>query len=378
MNLEKRELFSIKTKNSINCKKNDANLNIIDEDIKLLSRIGTKSVDGQIFKACYPLNCNNKIAIKRVSINFTKEPVENIYDLKVLNGKDYIYREIFFLELMTDLVKNKICPNLPMYFKHIICKKCPEIKLNYTESNKVKRNLSDSSTSSKKSSTKEKGCVYIANELATGGDLKKFLHEPISFNELLSAYLQIFMALYSVKKQYNFQHLDLHWGNVLCHKLIDHKPSLFRYKLNSGKYIDIPVFDRLFVLWDFGRSSIPDKIVPYEFRESDSYKKTDNSKDFKRIISMLKRESTESIKFLGKEQQQNRDLLYSYFKNILELSKASENDFLDTFMSLLVDSSFNKNYFKEYSVEYTFYPDKHFKSKNKFFNLLKTYAKNNK
>jgi hypothetical protein len=370
MELSKRGHFFIKNKNSIHCEKNKANLNIIDHDIKLISRIGTKSVDGEVFKACYPLNCENKIAIKRIKINLTNKPVKNFYDLKVLNSKDYIYVEIFFLELLSDLVKNKICPNLPMYFKHTICKDCPDIKLNYTTSNKIKGN---SSSSKKTSSTKGKSCVYIANELATGGDLKKFLHESISFNELLSAYLQIFVALYSVKKQYNFQHLDLHWGNVLCHKLKNHSPSLFRYKLKSGKCLDIPVYDRLFVLWDFGRSSIPGKIIPYDYRDSDSYKKVDNSKDFKRIIIMLKRESHESISVLGKEQQQNRDLLYGYFTNILNVSKKSDSDFLDTFMSLLINHPFDKNEFKNYKVKYTFYPDKHFKSSNKFFNSLKLY-----
>lgn len=356
----------IKSKSLFSCENNG----VINENVKIINRIGTKSVDGEIYKACYPLNCNQTIAIKKIKIKSKENPISNFYNYKILNGKNSIYLEILYLQLATELVQKKICPNLPMYFKHFICKSCNSE--NSTKNCKIcdSKNTKTSTTSKSSNSLQNNQCFYIANELANG-DLKEFLHSKFSLDELVSSYYQIFMGLYCLKKQYNLEHSDLHWGNVLFHNLENHKPSIWRYVFSSGYHLDVPIFDKVFVIWDFGRSTIPNKLIPYSFKKDSDYKDINPRTDFKRIISMLIRESKESLELLDKPQQKNRDMLYKVLQYLLYLSKSySDEEFLDKFIKSLPVSKNTKNM----KIEHTFYPDKHFTSKNKFFNKLKTYT----
>lgn len=368
----------IKSKSIVSCETNDG---IINENIKIIDKIGTKSVDGEVYKACYPLNCNKTIAIKKIKIKSVDKPVSDFYNYKILNGKNNIYLEILYLQMSTELVKKRICPNLPMYFKHFICNSCDSVKepVKFCEKNCIKLSSKTSIKEPIKNSVKEpikrkkehNQCFYIANELASG-DLKQFLHSKFSLEQLMSSYYQIFMGLYCLKKQYNLEHTDLHWGNVLYHNLENHKPSIWRYIFKSGFHLDIPIFDKVFVIWDFGRSTIPDKLVPYSFKKDSDYKNINPRTDFKRIISMLIRESHESLVLLDKQQQKNRDNLYKVLQYLLYLSKSySDEEFLDKFIESLPVSH---KYSTSMKIEHTFYPDKQFVSKNKFFNTLKTYT----
>jgi hypothetical protein len=122
--------------------------------------------------------------------NIDKENyAKNFMTKEAVNSDISIWAELTFLTLCTEFVKAKICPNLPMYFRHDYCDKCPE-------NNKI-------------------SCLYISNELADG-DLEKYLLAgKFTFDELLSCYYQIFLGLYTLKSRLKLQHNDLHQGNVL-------------------------------------------------------------------------------------------------------------------------------------------------------------------
>ncbi len=278
----KRTFINIKDTSHLNCI-NDKN--ILNNDIKVLNRIGTKSVFGQVFKACYPLNCKNNIAIKRIFFKFDSKYLKDklkdkndIFRQDIINSSNEVFLELFFIEMCTELVKKRICPFLPMYFNYNICNNCEDVK-----------HIKDIMSNVDSLDLTYNSCMYIENELADG-DLKSIVNSSEDYYELLSAYYQIFIALFTLKTKFNFHHNDLHYGNVLFHKLKKGNNTQWKFTINNKflkKEIYVPVKDKIFVLWDFGKSFIPSKIIPYRFNGSSKYFKTNHYKDFDRIISML-------------------------------------------------------------------------------------------
>lgn len=337
----KRKLLKFKNKEHEICEKEVEGKNELSNEIVLLNRIGTKSVDGEVFKACYLLSCKKYIAVKKIHIEIPKKEekyINNYYSLDAVNSHS-IWSELLFLKAMTELVKNKICPNLPMYFNNYICKNCD---------NKTGDN-----------------CMYIVNELANG-DLKMYLNTyTYSFDELMSCYYQIFLALYCIKKQYNLFHNDLHFGNVLFHNLDKSNKEIkyWKYKLNNSIEIVVPIYSKLFVLWDFGRSTIKNKIEPYDIKklQIDSH-----LEDFERIIYMLVAfpEGSESNR-ITKEQMVYRKAAYTIFNSILKVINKNNLDYTE-FMQLLPKLKNNKH-----KTEHTFNLIKDFQSDILFLNKIK-------
>lgn len=244
--------------------------------IRVVERIGAGSIGGEAYLACYPYpgDCAFKLALKvipldnRIDLPFIKQFVKNgkinfndvFQDEMSLNFSNAI-SEIFFMELAGKLVKQMICPNLPLYYGGFICNECEY--------------------SNKKLNIANKNCFIIPNELAEG-DLKSIIEKSkVSVNSMRFIFLQIFMGLYSMKKYFDVYHNDLHYGNVLFRKTSKNKA----FKYNLGDYsVTVPTTGFLMILWDFGYASIKDKITnPY----TGSDKKSNHIVDFSRIISMI-------------------------------------------------------------------------------------------
>jgi len=355
IDITKRSSFKIKinkkTKTNSKVKCYNETLKTLGEII-LIKKIGTKSVDGDVYRACYPLNCKNMIAVKRIKIDIDKDNekyAENFLTKQAVNSSSSLWSELMFLYISTQMVKQRLCPNLPMYFDYNFCNNCDL--------------------------TTQKSCLYISNELADG-DLKTYLLTgDYNFDELLSCYMQIFLGLYTLKYHFGIQHNDLHYGNVLFHTLKhkgDKKMTLWRYKFKDNTYIDVPIFDKLFVIWDFGRSTIFNKVEPraeWYLDYPQSFEKEDLFKDYVRITSMLKvsesytESDKEDSRNLTKQNLYDRNFLYSILKGIIKYS--GKYDDIKLILKLLPIYKSNRK------IEETYELEKNLKINNKFVNSLK-------
>jgi hypothetical protein len=325
-------------------------------NIKLIKRIGSKSADGEVYKACYPLSCKNVLAVKRLQIELPnkkdQEYAKNFLNSEAVNSKNLIWAELTFLTIATELVQNKICPNLPMYFRSDYCNDC---------------NITGTSAP----------CMFISNEFADGGDLKSYIKGgEFTADEMISCYYQVFFGLYALKYHFNIEHNDLHWMNVLIHNLKpkkDDKLRVWRYKFNDGSYIDVPIYNKLFVIWDFGRSTIKNKIEPPNWRTEESSGKANDGNlfnDYKRISEMIEANpcsgssstSKTRSKICDKKIQNVEDEIYGMLKGIVLISEKEYS--LRLILDLLPKIEM------KVKPEKIFYIEKKYKSKHPFINSL--------
>lgn len=136
------------------------------------------------------------------------------------------------LEKCNWIVKNKICPNLPLVHHVTECNSC----------------------SFDKRVLKSKKCGIIVTEFAEYGDLGTYLRKnKVSSLVIENIMFQICTALYSLHKNFSLVHNDLHLGNILVHKT--NGKGCWKYIINNKEYI-CPNIGLLITLWDFGLSSV--------------------------------------------------------------------------------------------------------------------------
>lgn len=263
-NILLEKILQIKPKNK-RCISNKTNK--LNKYIKIIKKIGSKSRTAEVYKACFPLNCKYSIAVKQVPLTKIDLKYSKNKESKEAINKSFIWRELFYLKICNLLVNNNICPHLPLIYDYYICNNCT-----FTNKEIIKE------------FPKIKDCLLISNELAEG-DLKHYLTNiKPSIKELKIVYFQIYLALYCIKKYFKIEHQDLHWGNVLYHKIP--KGGYIKYII-QGKEILIPNIGYLFVLWDFEFSEIKNKIEPKGI-----YKGSGGIyEDYFRITSMLQKDS---------------------------------------------------------------------------------------
>lgn len=321
----------IKTYKSIVSDKKDGDTlcpdeyNVLNHDILLLERIGSKSINGEAYKACTPYDeilqsCTDDPGTALLSTK--KIPLTQYQKVKysLRNTKDELLQNDVFVELMCMtlcsfvlLNKKQICPNLPLYYNYYLCKKCvyqnqeilyknqatvdkaeklviinqdeefsgkqllDNIKQILKENNKkiidadkkddLKQMVGDKAANlftKAINNSISNSCVLLINEFANEGDLKNWLKikdwsQPQTRSELewKVMFFQVFAGLYTLQKYFDLTHHDLHWGNVLVHKI---QPGGFlTYKIDD-EYYKIPNIGFLFTLWDFGYAHIPNKL----------------------------------------------------------------------------------------------------------------------
>jgi len=315
LNLENRLLLYI---NNILPNKNDGDLlcvneyNILNNNVLLIKKIGSGEY-GEAYISCKPINkvtnnCDNNsilLSIKKMILS-----TNIFYIIYYFNNQNILtdgtyYKDIdTIVELMTMklcqfilLNPIPICPNLPLYYNFFVCNDCnknlenkkKQIKnLYYINKNgtskslyfylqKIQKQLKHENKKKLNSSYLKKlednvgkdnaellqyiinqpknECVLLTNEYANEGDLKTWLQIPRNETEWSVMYFQIFAGLYTLQKHFDLVHHDLHWGNVLVHK-INNSDEFLYYKINDT-YFKIPNIGYLFTLWDFGFARIP-------------------------------------------------------------------------------------------------------------------------
>ena len=143
-------------------------------------------------------------------------------------------QELKIMQGCSRLVERGVCPNLPMVYKHWICKDCtywnPKLK-------KAPRR-----------------CLMMANELSTGGDLKSWMLKTRSQVAWKSCIVQILAGLVAFHNILGYMHDDMHHGNVLYDVVKPGGYWHYRFMTSKTRGMDIwvPNTGQLWKLWDFG------------------------------------------------------------------------------------------------------------------------------
>jgi hypothetical protein len=233
-----------------------SNQNLLSSKVLLVKHIGSPSINGEVWQSCTFWNCDNNkcsctnkhtVALKKIPL--TPEAVEHLEDYyydDVEAMKFDVFAEIMCMHLCKVLVENNVCPNLPVFFKYYFCEDCK-----FSNPSLVKY--------FKHAKMDQVVCALLLTEYASLGDLKNWLKEKRSVEEWFNMFFQVFVGLYALQKYFDLTHNDLHWGNVLVHKI---KPGgYFKYTIDGTDYY-LPNIGLLFVLWDFGYAHIPNKLEP--------------------------------------------------------------------------------------------------------------------
>jgi hypothetical protein len=175
---------------------------------------------GNVFKTGYS---SQVFAIKMSKLK--PESVENPYDLSFSS-----WHEVFFLkDIIKPLIEKNICPNLPLLYDTFTCDDCDLI----IDNEKIHTH-----------------CVIIAMELAEG-NLKNYLQEKRTVEELYSALFQIMSALHAIQYHSQIMNFDVKKENILVYNV--EPGGYWEYKIKGQSYF-VPNFGKLFILNDFGIS----------------------------------------------------------------------------------------------------------------------------
>ena len=169
--------------------------NSLSDDIKIIKRIGTPSIQGEVFLASKKEDFH--IVIKKIplTVNFFKNYKK--FNTKLVSDSIFL-TETLFLSCCKKLLNDKITPFLPYMYNFTICKDdC------FFENKKITNQYDDDEI---------QGCGYLIVEKAEG-DLFEFLNTKIyTYPQLLVIFYHIFSGLIALKKYVNLYHGDLHQG----------------------------------------------------------------------------------------------------------------------------------------------------------------------
>lgn len=237
--------------------------------LDVFGRIGQDSKNGEVLKSCISKNkkCYTFLAIKKTPITKKDEKyIGHINDKTTLNNS-LVFSELYILKKLKLLINNKICINVPFIYKYFICNDCQY------ENVLVQKYFPDSTK-----------CLMMVFDQADTTISEFLLKKNLDLNHMVSAYLQVYVGIYCIKKFLGISHHDLHGDNVLMYRVPP--GGVWVYKIR-GRNIYIPNYGFLCVLSDFGYSRIPGKIDPVELEWL--YKKeTDINEDYLRITAWLK------------------------------------------------------------------------------------------
>lgn len=316
--------------------------NVLNHDVLLLEQIGSGSINGEAYKSCVPYDketkkCENGILLSTKKIPLTQMQ-KYLYPYhqdkeELLNHENDAFVELACMQLCSHVILNseQICPNLPLYYNYFLCNRCDYRNPEILKRNEYLIQKAESAVYLDKKGKEVKqmfktlkellkyknktilagddyklmvqsagqqvadiykhaindaisrSCILLINEFANGGDLKNWLKEDHSTLEWTVMYFHVFAGLYTLQKHFDLTHHDLHWGNVLVHKI---KPGgFFNYKIDE-KYYRVPNTGYLFTLWDFGYAYIPGKM---QARDISFYSRIPNryGDDYYRITNAI-------------------------------------------------------------------------------------------
>lgn len=198
------------------------------DSFKILNRIGSDSVYGEIYKAC-TTNNDICIAIKKIPITRSID-IQDVLDIiqhkSLKNVKGRVGGELAFLHFCNRLVFSGFCFHLPLTYKAFLSDNC-----NYEQ--------------------KESGsCILIEYELFDG-DLHHLIPKDYNNESMWITYVfQILLVLIAFDRL-KLRHTDLHAGNQL-YKKIPRSSNEYFYAKVDGKEYYAPNVGYFFSVTDFG------------------------------------------------------------------------------------------------------------------------------
>ena len=204
-------------------------INELKKYIKLGKLIGLGDW-GNVYSACLTDDgaCRRKFAIKMSRI--TEEDYKDPY-----TETSTSWYEIWILkDIIKPLIKNNICPNLPLFIDTFLCNKCDFI---FRKGNNTHP------------------CVITAMELASG-DMRDYLKvENPSDDEIYSALFQIMAGLHAIQMAAQVLNNDIKTKNILYYNV--EPGGYWHYRIDNQDFY-VPNFGKMFVLNDFGVSTLYD------------------------------------------------------------------------------------------------------------------------
>jgi len=141
------------------------------------------------------------------------------------------WHEVYFLQdILKPLIEKNICPNLPLIYDTFTCDNC-DLIIDNQKMNNIH-------------------CVINIIEIASG-NLKNYLEEKRSIEELESALFQIMAAIHTIQKYSQIMNFDVKKENILYYNV--ESGGYWHYKIKGNDYY-VPNFGKLFILNDFGIS----------------------------------------------------------------------------------------------------------------------------
>jgi serine/threonine protein kinase len=144
---------------------------------------------------------------------------------------DTSWSEVLIMRnIFQPIIKNNICPNLPLLIDSFVCDNC-------------KLTIRDK--------TERMPCIITITELASGTFRDFLKNENPTEKELYSALFQIMAALHAIQLHGQIMNYDVKADNILYY---DVTPGGYWEYIIHGKSFFVPNFGKLFVLNDFGIS----------------------------------------------------------------------------------------------------------------------------
>ena len=161
----------------------------------------------------------------------------------------------------------------------------------------------------------------MINEYANNGDLKTWLQTDRSVLEWTNMYFQVYAGLYTLQKYFDLTHHDLHWGNVLVHK-IEKTTEFLNYKIDDH-YYKVPNTGFLFTLWDFGYAKIPGKLQAGKNKDYKTYYRDEQENryadDYFRIANAINWNIKKNKN--GETNGNTPDSMFTFFNIVKQLYK---------------------------------------------------------
>jgi len=211
--------------------------NMLGDAIRLEKRFGSDSANGEAWRA-YTVDGDRLLSVKKIPLG--KYDKLGMFTRKQLMAGDSVWAEIAAYLICNVLVLAKVCPNLPLMYKYVWCETC------HFENPKIR------------SGRNGRPCLLVANEMADA-DLKMYMHDKqklsVWTSDLVDSFVfQTVAALYTLEKYFKMTHNDLHYGNILVHKV---QPGGFwEYRIDGVNYY-VPNLGYIFLLWDLGMIHVP-------------------------------------------------------------------------------------------------------------------------
>jgi hypothetical protein len=251
---------------------------------------------GNVYSGCIPEILGNTKCSDTDNLRFAIK-ISRIKPKDLINPYSHDYsawHEVIIMKnILTPIVENNICPNVPLLMDSFICDNC-----SFTLRDKAQ----------------EHPCVIMVTELAAG-DFEQFTEKTSpSTKELYSSLFQIMAGLHAVQSFGQVMNYDLKSANILYLKVT---PGGYWHYVIHGVDFYVPNYGKLFILNDFGVSQTfsPDFQIVLSPKEKTFELGSRFAMDIEGVFSPIKTspEYSEKVKWVGKNGKTTSFTSSEYF-----------------------------------------------------------------